>query len=118
MTVRQTLEEPLERFPAPAEEVVETAGLASAGAASSWVWGSGPSSQVLMIPAQPPDPSSGRMDLQKVFRISSAAMPPRQHVAGANTSIRRTYTQTNLLEFKQCQWTDHEAFLVYFLVKA
>jgi len=31
------------------------------------------------------------MDLQKVLRIWSAAMPPRQQVAGASTSIRRTY---------------------------
>ena len=99
MTAGHTLEEPLVRFPAPAEEVAETAGLASTWTvASSWVWASGPSSQVLMILAHPPDPSSGRMDLQKVVRIWSAAMPPRQHVAGANTSMRRTYTQTHLLE--------------------
>ena len=96
--VVRTLEEPLGRFPAPAEDIVETAGLASTGATSSWVWASGPSSQVLMMPVHPPDPSSGRMDLQKMVRIWSAAMPPRQHVAGANTSIRRTYTQTHLLE--------------------
>ena len=65
-----TLEEPLERFPVPAEVVEDTAGLAgSTQTASSWVWASGPSSQVLIMPAHPPDPSSGRMDLQKVVRI-------------------------------------------------
>ena len=31
------------------------------------------------------------MALQKVLRTWSAAMPPRQQVAGASTSIRRTY---------------------------
>ena len=96
-SVALTLEEPLWRLPVLAVVVEETAGLKSTDTASSWAGASGPSSQVLMRPPHPPDPSSGLMDLQKVLRIWSAAMPPRQQVAGANTSMRRTCNQTSWL---------------------
>ena len=74
----------------PVEEVVEEAGFWGGGVsegAASW-----PSSQALNRPDQPPEPSSGWMDLQKVVRIWSAATPDRQQVAGASTSISLTYT--------------------------
>lgn len=78
-------------LPEGAELVLEEAGRLSTDTESDCAAGSSPSIQVLIRPTQPPDPSSGPMDLQKVLRIWSAAMPPRQQVAGASTSIRRTY---------------------------
>lgn len=78
-------------FPEGAELVLEEAGRLSTDTESDCAADSSPSIQVLIRPTQPPDPSSGLMDLQKVLRIWSAAMPPRQQVAGASTNIRRTY---------------------------
>ncbi len=78
-------------FPEGAELVLEDAGRLSTDTESDCAADSSPSIQVLIRPTQPPDPSSGLMDLQNVLRIWSAAMPPRQQVAGASTSIRRTY---------------------------